>query len=200
MQKLMPVLLVFASFVFSCKKDALPKTKYTPGETIGYIIVASDTVVMNSNMPGFISNASASTVIGVYPDSNSAIYISELYDSISLHPAIIIKKGKLRFTDTIADNARFIEFFKTGIQDWSVNALDGVEVIYVDPQGTVWNTSEVGGYQGSHLFEITEAIPFMDNGTMCVKIKAVFDCTLYHPAYQPIELIQGVYIGIYKNL
>lgn len=200
MRKLLPFILVLAAFVFSCTKETLPKSEYHPGETIGYVVVAGDTVVMNSNMAGFISLASISKVIRTFPDSSTAIYASQLYDTTSLHPAIIIKKGMLRFRDSIPRDAQFINFFQPGVQNWSVNALDGVEVIYVDPQGTVWSTSETGGYQGTHSFVITEATPFWENGIRCVKIKAVFDCTLYHPAYQPIALLRGVYIGIFRNL
>jgi hypothetical protein len=198
-RKIIPVLVIAFFIASSCRKEDGPRTAFVPGETISYIVVAGDTVTMNSNMPGFFSLASVNKVIG-FPDSSSAIYASQLYHSTLLHPAIIIKKGELAFSDTVATDAQFIDFFKTGIQNWSVNALNGVEVIYVDPQGNIWNTSEMGGYQGTHRFEITEAIPFIDNGTRCVKIKAVFDCTFYHPAYQPFELIQGVYIGIFINI
>jgi hypothetical protein len=182
-----------------CKKDPIVTSPLIVGETIAYIIAAGDTVILNSSSPGFITDATVYKTIG-FPDSSSAIYASQLYQGSALHPAIIIKKGTLNFSDTIADEADFINFFETGVQEWSVNAFNGVEVIYVDPQGTVWSTSEVGGYQGSHQFTITEAIPFIDNGERCVKIKAVFDCTLYHPAYQPIDLLKGVYIGIFRNL
>jgi hypothetical protein len=194
------ILAVSALTLQNCSREDIVTSPFTPSTSAGFIVIYGDTVRMSAIMPGFISTATVSKTIGTFPNNSSGIYASQLYDTTSLDPAIIIKKGTLFFSDTVATNAQFIDCFQTGTQNWSVNALNGVEVIYVDPQGTVWSTSEAGGYQGSHTFKITESTSFMDNGVMCVQIKAVFNCTLYHPAYQPIELLQGVYVGIFRNL
>lgn len=183
-----------------CRKDEHTSAPYSAGSSLCYTIIDGDTLQFSSDLPGFTSDAEVTKIFSAPPVHNRFTYSAQLYALPGLSPAIRIKKGALTSLDTIADDEAFIDFFRTGTHPWSVNAVNGMEVILVDEQGAMWSTSEMGGYQGSNEFEIFESIPFYENGICCVQFKARFSCTLRHPAYQPIELRTGCFQGVVKNL
>ncbi len=191
--------LLLVLLLSGCRKEEHTSAPYSAGSSLCYTIIDGDTLRFSSDLPGFTSEAEVTKIFSAPPAHNRFTYSSQLYALPGLSPAIRIKKGALTSLDTIADDAAFIDFFRTGVHPWSVNALNGIEVILVDEQGAMWSTSEMGGYQGSNEFEIFEAVPFYENGICCVQFKARFSCTLRHPAYEAIELYNGCFQGVVKN-
>lgn len=154
---------------------------------------------INSSDPDYISEASVQHVIAVPPAWSTAIYSSQVYDTTNFRGSMIVKRGKLLHYGQLPSDSLFLSFFTPGEHHFSVNAQNGYEVFCIDQSGVLWSTSELGGYQGDNKFRIISADPFYRNGTCCVKIKACFSCTVYHPAYGPRTLTNGFYEGFFEN-
>ncbi len=200
MRRIAGLVVVYACILASCRKEKITIVPFEPGDPVFSATVDSVTYNFSTADTNFTFEATVNKTWGTPPNPNTAIYSSQVYRTIGFNPSVVVRKGRLSFYDSIPDNDDFLNFFAIGTYTYSVNAMDGFEILFVDQQGVLWNTSELLGYQGSHRFTIMTSTPFMDNGICSVKITASFSCTLYHPAYGWIELENGYYEGVFKNI
>ena len=193
------VLLLVPVLFFACKKDPAPGP--LPDHTHAAFAARVDSVVyaFNTTDTNYLWTATVNRTFFPAPAPHTSVYNSQLYNPWTLRPSFVITKGTLHHGDSIPSDSAFIQFFQPGVYPYSVNADSGFQVLWVDLQGTLWNTSEMSGYQGNHQMRIVSSSSFYENGVCVVKFKVNFSCTLYHPAYPSIELIDGWYEGYVKN-
>jgi hypothetical protein len=199
MKKFLVLLLIFA---ISCKKE---QPAPTPGSadpqnfsSFG-LTINNHSFSYNTDDTDVVSNALAIKDIHSPPQMSSGLYQSYITTTGSM-PALVVNRGRLLFPDTIPSNTAFLSLFTIGDHSFSISANDGFEVDWIDPQGNIWSTSEMNGYQGNNKFRIIAANHFYENGVYCVKVFAVFSCTLYRPTGESEPLTACNCEMIFKNL
>jgi len=139
---------------------------------------------------------------GYYPGyTGSAILGSSLNKrnpDTTITPIVTIKKGTLNFNNYTMQ--RFKLFFQEGTYQFSVNASNGFQIDFYDSAGVHWSTSKAPGIQLVNNFKIVESKGSFPNDVEHVRIKAEFSCYLYNDDEEVIEVIDGIFIGTFKNI
>jgi hypothetical protein len=170
-----------------------------PAHSQASFTLGNNVYPIHSTDSGYNTDASVQHLIASPPSFSSAVYSSQVYNTTDFRGSMIVKRGKLQHYGPLPSDSLFLSFFTPGEHSFSVNAQNGYEVLCVDLAGVLWSTSELSGYQGNNKFRVLSAEPFYRNGICCVKIKACFTCTVYHPAYGPQPLTNGYYEGYFEN-
>lgn len=201
MQRLFLISIIIVT-AFSCRRDDEENGGVLYDNQNMAFAASIDSVVyaFNTAQTPYVGNSSFDVDYNQPSAPNTARYSAQIYVPSTLRPSILIRKGELSFNDSLPSDSLFESWFQPGIYNYSINALNGFEVLWVDMNGTLWNTSEMNGDQTGHTFRISNSRSFIDsNGIFCVKFNAEFSCNLYHPAYPSMLLADGVFEGIIRK-
>lgn len=146
----------------------------------------------------------ARDVIGIEVSSEmgpdlSTFSFGTSFSDINYTRGIYITKGTVeQFGGGYITEENFVNFFEKGEVNYSVDADDGMEIVYVDADGTEWSTSNQSGDQtnSSFNFKILRDESFVD---LYMKYLATFNCTLYDDGDSSIQLTDGKCIGYFGD-
>jgi hypothetical protein len=123
-----------------------------------------------------------------------------------------IAKGQLN--SMLPSDAQFLSFFGIGSHTYSLEGygednINGIVIMWEDADGKLWSTNKptynslVVPDQSNSTFEITDRkeVPYSEIAfsDLCMKIRAVFSCTLYDEQGNSKKLENGVYVGYVVN-
>jgi len=127
------------------------------------------------------------------PDSSKVVFQSYLYKTSGGEVIFELNIGTLKYSGMKPALPEFINFFKTGKLNYSLLAMDGVEIKYRDSLGILWSTSN--GSQSESNFEFIE----ISNTSESIRFKAQFSCKLYNLNRESKTMGNGIFTGSFQN-
>ncbi len=114
----------------------------------------------------------------------------------------LIKITKGRLTDIWNENS-FLQFFTPGKRNYSVDALNGIEISIYDTLDNFkkYSTSYGSANQQGSTFEIVEMQKIENdfNSRIIIKLIARFDCMMYDIHGHDEQLTDGIFIGLFEQ-
>jgi hypothetical protein len=97
------------------------------------------------------------------------------------------------------DAGQFRDLIRTGFINFSINAENGVEVVYRDGSDNfrTWSTSMGSANQNGSAFEISQIdlLSGTDSTFLLYKMMANFKCKVYDTEGNSKQIVQGLYLG-----
>ena len=201
---LVAFLLVTVSFV-GCKKDddddntpAPPAiTVDSPEQMTGKIDGVAFSWVTGGSNP-YQGTVSSGGPVAFPPDSSEFILGTGMENIVTGDYLMDINLGTYRFLAP-TDSIQMTNFFAIKSWNYSIDAENGVEIIYYDSNSWMWSTSYGTASQAGSTFSLQERKYFEFLGEPYMTIKASFNCVLYNGLGASKVLTDGVVVANFTS-
>lgn len=203
---LVALLLMTTSFV-GCKKDdddnnSSPTPNPTPTLTVNSEPQVSgkiDGVAFNwktGGADGYQQSVSHGGPLGVPPDSCEFVMGTGFENVISGAYLMDVNLGTYKFVMP-TDSVLLKNFFTIKSWNYSIDAANGVEIVYFDSNGDMWSTSFGSANQTGSTYSLQDRRYFKFSGEHYIRVKASFSCKLYNAVGASKLLTDGVIVSDY---
>lgn len=117
--------------------------------------------------------------LATFPDSSQTIFGFGLYKNLGATTQTLFHIDKGTFKYLSYDEAAFTSFFAKQSWPYSVDAANGVQIIYFDANGTPWATDLGTANQTGSTFVIEDNKVQDYFGFNYMRVKATFNCKVY---------------------
>lgn len=202
--------ILFSLVIFSCKKkdeEPEPEPKVpvvnnpTPKEPALFLKAQIDTMDIDysiiTGLEPLNASSSSDASIGSGGMASTFKYGTSI-SSLAEERAIYITIGTLYLPDGGRPyTEEFFDFFQIGTYNYSNEADDGIEIVFLDENGTIWTSN---GDQTGSSFEISKTTNNSFWGTEYVEFLATFNCTLYDESGNSMLLTNGSCKSSFENI
>ena len=133
---------------------------------------------VTGGVSAYQSTLSSDGSIAIPPDESDFILGAGIENALN-GKYMDFNMGTFSFV-TPSDTSDLKTFFHIGVWPYSDQAVNGVQIRYVDGNGDFWSTDEFPADQTGSTFTITERKALVNGGDNYMKIKASFKCKLYN--------------------